>query len=72
VGHDSRCWPSKQVEHAWEWNQYYLVGSALAGAGWGGAGVFLYPPDSLAHQVFLAFVIGGMAAGGVAVLTPRI
>jgi signal transduction histidine kinase len=66
-------WRSEnQVEHAPQWNQYYLVGSGLAGAGWGGAGVFLYPPDSLAHQVFLAFVIGGMAAGGVAVLTPRI
>lgn len=62
----------KKVEHAWEWNQYYLAGSGLAGAGWGTAGVFLYPPDSLAHQVFLAFVIGGMAAGAVAVLTPRI
>jgi signal transduction histidine kinase len=68
-----KYWRSgNQVEHAWEWNQYYLAGSGLAGAGWGSAGVFLYPPDSLAHQVFLAFVIGGMAAGGVAVLTPRI
>lgn len=68
-----RYWRSENtVEHARQWNHYYLVGSGLAGAGWGGAGIFLYPPGSLAHQVFLAFVIGGMAAGSVAVLTPRL
>jgi signal transduction histidine kinase len=67
-----KYWRSKnRVARAPLWNHYYLFGSGLAGAGWGGAGVFLYPPDSLPHQVFLAFVIGGMAAGGVAVLSPR-
>jgi hypothetical protein len=64
-----KYWQSDtQLQDARYWNQYYLVGSMFAGAGWGAAGVFLYPPDSLAHQIFLAFVIGGMAAGGVAVL----
>jgi hypothetical protein len=61
-----------QVERADHWNGFYLVGSALAGVGWGSAGVFLYPSGSMVHQVFLAFVIGGMAAGSVAVLTPRL
>ena len=66
-----KYWRSEnRVARAPLWNQYYLFGSGLAGAGWGGAGVFLYPPDSLPQQVFLAFVIGGMAAGGVAVLKP--
>lgn len=29
----------------------------------------LFAPDSLAHQIFLAFVLGGMITGGVAVLS---
>jgi hypothetical protein len=32
----------------------------------GTAPVFLFPYSSLAHQVLLAFVLGGMVAGGVA------
>jgi signal transduction histidine kinase len=61
-----------QSEHALTWNRLYVIGSALAGIGWGAAGILLYPPGSLAHQVFLAFVIGGMGAGSVAALTARL
>lgn len=57
---------------AHHWNQVYGIGAALAGVGWGAAGIFLYPPESISHQVFLVFMLGGMAAGAVAVLTPRI
>ena len=32
---------------------------------WGGAGFLLFPTDSMVHQAFLVFVIGGMAAGTV-------
>ena len=68
-----RYWQSEtQSEHALQWNRRYVAGSALAGLGWGAAGMYLYPPASLAHQVFLAFVIGGMAAGSVATLSPRL
>lgn len=54
------------------WNFVYVVGAAAAGAVWGAAGVVLFPPDSIAHQVFVAFVLAGMAAGGISVLAPRI
>jgi signal transduction histidine kinase len=30
---------------------------------WGSSAIFLFPNESLAHQTFLAFVIGGMVAG---------
>jgi PAS domain S-box-containing protein len=40
-----------------------LVGLGLSGALWGSAGIFLFPADSIPHQAFLAFVIGGMVAG---------
>ena len=54
-----------------QWNRTYGIGAALAGVGWGAAGIALYPPDSISHQMFLVFMLGGMAAGAVAVLTPR-
>ncbi len=41
----------------------FVIGVALSGIIWGSAALFLFPVDSLAHQVFLAFVIGGMVAG---------
>ena len=41
-----------QVERADYWNGLYLVGSALAGVGWGSAGILLCPPDSIVHQFF--------------------
>lgn len=54
------------------WNFAYVAGAAAAGGVWGAAGVVLFPPDSITHQVFVAFVLAGMAAGGISVLAPRI
>lgn len=53
------------------WDIIYLIGAALAGVVWGSTAVALFPLDSIAHQVFIAFVLAGMAAGGVSVLAPR-
>jgi PAS domain S-box-containing protein len=52
-------------EQAGRWAAKFTVGLGLSGVLWGSAGVFLFPPDSFAHQCFLAFVLGGMVAGGV-------
>jgi len=38
---------------------------AISGIGWGVAGIFLFSPDSVVHQVFIAFVLAGMTAGAV-------
>ncbi len=54
------------------WNLLYLAGAGAAGCVWGAAAVVLFPPDSLAHQVFVAFVLAGMTAGGVGVLASRL
>ncbi len=43
--------------------RYCLAGVAAAGIGWGALGAVLYPPDSIPHQAFIAFVLGGMTAG---------
>ena len=67
-----RYWVSPHSDTApVRWNRIYGIGAALAGLGWGTAGIVLYPPDSISHQMFLVFMLGGMAAGAVAVLTPR-
>ncbi len=52
------------------WQSLFLTGAALSGLVWGSSAWLIYPPDAPAHQVFLAFVVGGMVAGSVSVLTP--
>jgi signal transduction histidine kinase/ActR/RegA family two-component response regulator len=42
----------------------------LAGAGWGAAGILLYPEAHLANQVFLFFILGGMMLGAASLLAP--
>jgi signal transduction histidine kinase/CheY-like chemotaxis protein len=41
----------------------FIGGMFLSGVVWGSAGIFLFPEGSIVHQVFLAFVLGGMVAG---------
>ena len=48
------------------WGKRFIVRLALSGVAWGSSAFFLFPIDSLAHQTFLAFVIGGMVAGAAA------
>ena len=57
------------VEQATFWRNLFIVGAAGAGIAWGLAGVLLFAPDSLGHQIFLAFVLGGMMTGAVAILS---
>ena len=52
------------------WGRLFLIGAGLAGAGFGAAGLWLFPQGSPAHQAFLGFVLAGMAAGGMAALSP--
>jgi signal transduction histidine kinase/CheY-like chemotaxis protein len=54
-----------------KWRRAITVAAGLTGAGWGGAGILLYPPAHLTNQVFLVFVVGGMMLGASSVLAPR-
>jgi signal transduction histidine kinase/ActR/RegA family two-component response regulator len=49
----------------------FTLGVGLTGAGWGAAGILLYPADHLTNQVFLVFVLGGMMLGASSLLAPR-
>lgn len=48
---------------AQRWKRRFLTSIVFAGVAWGGLGLFPLAGMSVAHQVFLAFVLGGMAAG---------
>jgi signal transduction histidine kinase/ActR/RegA family two-component response regulator len=54
---------SPQASEATYWGKRFIIGLAASGVAWGFSAVLLFPVNSLAHQTFLAFVIGGMVAG---------
>lgn len=60
--------PKSEAELAF-WTRYFLAGACAAGVVWGLSGVLLFHPSSFPHQVVLAFVLGGMAAGAVPLLS---
>lgn len=49
----------------WKW--LFLGGTLASGCLWGATGVIAFPDQSIPHQIFLAFVLGGMIAGATAV-----
>ena len=52
------------------WRRYAIAGAAASGVVWGSAAFLLFPPMEVAHQVFVAFMLGGMVAGSVTTLAP--
>jgi len=56
-------------EYAFYWKQRFFLGAFLSAATWGTAAIFLFPEHDPARQVFLAFVIGGTAAGAITSLS---
>ena len=53
-----------------DWDTRFIIATGVSGVAWGAGGGVLFTPQSLVHQVFLAFAIGGMAAGAIPVLSP--
>ncbi|MFO1352483.1 MAG: histidine kinase dimerization/phospho-acceptor domain-containing protein, partial [Gammaproteobacteria bacterium] len=50
------------------WRQRYLIGTLLSSVFWGYLALGLFPPQSPPQQIFIAFIVGGMAAGAITVL----
>lgn len=59
--------PSAQVTR---WRILAIAGAGASGAVWGASAIFLFPPINHAHQVFVAFMLGGMVAGSMTTLGP--
>src|SRR5262249_32200554 len=57
------------IEQHLRWRTWFIIGAGCAGLVWGSAGIFLFAQDSQAHQIFFAFVLGGMITGAVAMLS---
>ncbi len=55
--------------NAGRWCNGFLIGVALYGMIWGYAGISLFPVESIAHQAFLVFALGGMVTGAAAVFS---
>jgi diguanylate cyclase (GGDEF)-like protein/PAS domain S-box-containing protein len=54
-------------EEAPAWENRFAVGAGAMGIAWGALALWIDPP-SYSHQVFVAFVLGGMAIGAMGVL----
>src|SRR6516225_1377315 len=54
-----------------KWRAAFVIGTGLAGIGWGAAGFLLYSEYHLTSQLFLVFVVGGMMLGAGFLLAPR-
>ena len=52
------------------WRLRFVAGAAIMGCTWGLLGSLLFPRDAFLQQVLLMFLIGGMVATALVVLTP--
>lgn len=56
----------KRQPQAARWGICFHVGLLISAIVWGFAGIYFFPPHSTPHQIFIAFVLGGMVAGATA------
>src|SRR5215469_1010868 len=52
------------------WRRRFLIGTCVSALGWGAAGVLLFPPGDVAHQLFLTMVVLGASAVTLPALAP--
>jgi hypothetical protein len=67
--HYEEC--SEEKRRSPHWEMLFLLGTGAAGLVWGLSIIMLFPPESVAHQYFLALVLAGMVGGSVAVFSAR-
>ncbi|MXS81734.1 EAL domain-containing protein [Nitrosomonas oligotropha] len=51
------------------WGWQFLIGTLFSGILWGSAGSIFFVDGSATHQLFLAYLLGGMVAGAMATLS---
>lgn len=58
------------AEHG-RWNAAFVVGAAMAAAGWGAGAIALYPAARPINEILVVFAVGGVMLGGASLLAPR-
>jgi len=53
------------------WHSITLATSITSGVLWGSIGIWLFPENNIAHQVFPVFVLAGMCAGATTTLSAK-
>ena len=53
------------------WNAAFVVGVAMAAAGWGAGAILLYPSARPFDEILLVFAVGGVMLGGASTLAAR-
>jgi diguanylate cyclase (GGDEF)-like protein/PAS domain S-box-containing protein len=51
------------------WAHRFIIGTTSAGVIWGLVGLFSFHTSSVVHEVFIAFVLAGLSAGGMTTLS---
>jgi diguanylate cyclase (GGDEF)-like protein/PAS domain S-box-containing protein len=57
------------IERSITWGRYFIFGVLLSGVSWGLAGGAFFLAHSAMHQLFLAYLLGGIIAGAMATLS---
>lgn len=52
------------------WHQGFVATAFASGCIWGALSVFLFPENSVLHQAYLTFILGGVCAGAVSAYAP--
>ncbi len=67
-----RYWRASPSDaEAGRWSVKFAVGAGMAAAGWGTAGIVLYPEVRSMNEIFLVFVLGGVMLGAASTLAAR-
>ncbi|MGE0679316.1 MAG: ATP-binding protein [Candidatus Binatia bacterium] len=57
----------REKEVAW-WRSAMIMSAGASGIAWGSTAIFLFPETSFVHQIFLTFMLGGLAVGAMGVM----
>lgn len=52
-----------------QWLKYNLIGVGISGVVWGSAGLLLFPPDDILHQLLMLFILAAITAGSISTLS---
>ncbi|MDP6435825.1 MAG: GGDEF domain-containing protein [Gammaproteobacteria bacterium] len=52
------------------WHGYFVASAFASGCIWGVLPTFLFPADSILHQAYMTFILGGICASAVSVYSP--